>query len=222
MFSAMRKIFLCISLMMVGMNLTSASSLVYDLLGSHIEIGLHEARIDITDSSLKGQISSFSWNSLISELDRAKTVAQRRKILKTYIGICRNISFQAERLIAQEDQEYQFYQNEISQCETNLSYYNEQFSLLINQWNLEKAHEYSLKIADIRACIAKNTVYQKEHLSYYHFYQNQLSNVPKKCDYLENNQDKIAQYYEIMKPDLLRELYDISMTLQVNFGKKND
>lgn len=206
----------------LSIGVSSASSLVYDLLGTHIEIGLHEVNTNITDTSLKGQISSFSGNVLILQLDQAKTVSQRREILKEYIGICRNVSEQMQRLMTQEEQLYNEYKKEVSNCSINLTHYNEQFSFLINQWNLEKAHEYALKIADIRTCEAKNTVYQKEHLSYYHFYQNQLSNLPKKCDYLVVNQEKIAQYYEIMKPDLLKELYDIAMTLQVNFGKRNE
>ncbi|MBQ7075033.1 hypothetical protein IJM86_08605 [bacterium] len=206
-------------MLLLGMEIgvTSASSLVYDLLGTHIEIGLHETNTNRTDTSLKGQISSFSGNKLIQKLDRAKTKAERKKILSEYLSLCRTISNTSSQLIAQEEKEAQFYQNEVRNCEQNRAYENESFSKALADWNFEKAHQHSLNIAEMRACTAKNTVFWKEHLAYQNFYQSQTKHLEKKCRYIETNQEKIAQYYEIMKPDLLKELYDIAMTLQVNF-----
>jgi hypothetical protein len=120
-------------------------------------------------------------------------------------------------LIAKEEKEVQFYQNELKNCEINRSYENENFSKAVADRDFERAHQHSLNIAEMRACTAKNTVFWKEHLAYQNFYQGQTKNLEKKCRYIETNQEKIAQYYEIMKPDLLKELYDIAMTLQVNF-----
>jgi hypothetical protein len=39
----------------------------------------------------------------------------------------------------------------------------------------------------------------------------------KKANYLSENKYKIAKYYEILKPDLLKELYEISKTVEANF-----
>ncbi|MDR0607966.1 MAG: hypothetical protein LBG52_06605 [Candidatus Peribacteria bacterium] len=39
----------------------------------------------------------------------------------------------------------------------------------------------------------------------------------KRVEYVETNQDKIVRYYEILKPQLLKELYAISQTLEENF-----
>jgi hypothetical protein len=61
----------------------------------------------------------------------------------------------------------------------------------------------------LRACVARNQVYSKAHASYASSSKS-LKTLQKKVDYLSENREKIAKYYEILKPDLLKELYDIS------------
>jgi hypothetical protein len=41
-----------------------------------------------------------------------------------------------------------------------------------------------------------------------------LNALQKKVEYLTENREKIAKYYEILKPDLLKELYDISKVVE--------
>ena len=72
------------------------------------------------------------------------------------------------------------------------------------------------EIADLRACVAKNQVYAKAHTSYASI-SNSADNLQKRADYLRENREKIAKYYEILKPDLLKELYNISQRINANF-----
>jgi hypothetical protein len=61
----------------------------------------------------------------------------------------------------------------------------------------------------LRACVARNEVYAKAHASYASTSKS-LKTLQKRADYLSQNRVKIAKYYEILKPDLLKELYNIS------------
>jgi hypothetical protein len=65
----------------------------------------------------------------------------------------------------------------------------------------------------LRACVAKNEVFAKAHASYASSSKS-LSVLQKRVEYLSKNRQKIAKYYEILKPDLLEELYDISKTVE--------
>jgi hypothetical protein len=61
--------------------------------------------------------------------------------------------------------------------------------------------------------VARNEVYSKAHASYASSSKS-LNTLQKKVDYLSENREKVAKYYEILKPDLLKELYDISKTVE--------
>ena len=80
----------------------------------------------------------------------------------------------------------------------------------------EKSESLMEEIADLRACVARNEVYAKAHASYASV-SNSANSLQKRVDYLTENKEKIAKYYEILKPDLLKELYDISKTVESNF-----
>jgi hypothetical protein len=64
--------------------------------------------------------------------------------------------------------------------------------------------------------VAENQVYARAHSSYASS-ANSLNSLQKKADYLSTNKEKIAKYYEILKSDLLKELLDISKTVENNF-----
>jgi hypothetical protein len=61
--------------------------------------------------------------------------------------------------------------------------------------------------------VARNEVYSKAHASYASSSKS-LNTLQKKVDYLSENREKVAKYYEILKPDLLKELYDFSKTVE--------
>ncbi|MBO7094862.1 hypothetical protein J6V86_01435 [bacterium] len=86
----------------------------------------------------------------------------------------------------------------------------------MKNFNYDKAESIAKEIAELRACIARNQVYAKAHESYLSSSKS-LNSLQKKIDYLSKNREKIAKYYEILKPDLLKELYDISKTVESNF-----
>jgi hypothetical protein len=86
----------------------------------------------------------------------------------------------------------------------------------VKNYNYEKAESIAKEIAELRACVARNEVYAKAHASYASS-SKLLNTIQKRAEYLSKNREKIAKYYEILKPDLLKELYDISKTVESNF-----
>jgi hypothetical protein len=83
----------------------------------------------------------------------------------------------------------------------------------VKTYNYDRAEAISQEIAELRACVARNEVYAKAHASYASSSKS-LNTLQKRADYLSKNREKIAKYYEILKPDLLKELYDISKTVE--------
>ncbi len=83
----------------------------------------------------------------------------------------------------------------------------------MKSYNYDRAEAISQEIAELRACVARNEVYAKAHASYASSSKS-LNTLQKRADYLFQNREKIAKYYEILKPDLLKELYDISKTVE--------
>jgi hypothetical protein len=83
----------------------------------------------------------------------------------------------------------------------------------VKNYNYNRAESIAKEIAELRACVARNEVYAKAHASYASSSKS-LTTLQKRVEYLSKNREKIAKYYEILKPDLLKELYDISKTVE--------
>ena len=204
---------LCLSLLS---SICLWSSIVWDLLGIHIEIGLHE--VSEKDSSLMSQISFLSWFQLITSLDKTHSEGEREKVLNQYLWACQSFSSKLESSVHNEEIQEENYKTKYAECSLNLDYYNNLFKTSFLEGDFNNAHNYAEKIAEIRSCEAKNLTYQKEHQYYKKFYTSQGPHLQKRCDYIAENKSKIIKYYEIMKPDLLKELYKISVTLETNFS----
>jgi len=102
-----------------------------------------------------------------------------------------------------------YYNNEAKKCESPIKSKNSEFSNAVKNYNYDRAESIAKEIAELRACVARNEVYARAHASYASSSKS-LSVLQKRVEYLTKNREKIAKYYEILKPDLLKELYDIS------------
>lgn len=153
---------------------------------------------------------------LISELDKCKNEQERLNILNQYIiSLSNTVSYWAN-MYNYEKSQIDYYNNEAQKCETPIKWKNSEFSDAVMNYNYEKAESIAKEIAELRACVAKNEVFVRAHTTYATA-ANSSNSLQKKADYLSENKEKIAKYYEILKPDLLRELYDISKTVENNF-----
>jgi len=158
---------------------------------------------------LQEEVVNQSQFDLISELDKAKTEQERLKIIDQYIKSLNNTISNWNNLWNYEQSQVDYYNNEAKKCETPIKWKNSEFSDAVNNYNYEKAEKISKEIAELRACVARNEVYAKAHASYASTSKS-LKTLQKRADYLSQNRVKIAKYYEILKPDLLKELYNIS------------
>ena len=159
--------------------------------------------------SLQQEVGNQSRFDLISELDKAKTEHERLKIIDQYITSLNNTISNWKNLWNYEQSQVDYYNNEAKICEAPIKSKNSEFSSAVKSYNYDRAEAISKEIAELRACIARNEVYAKAHASYASTSKS-LNTLQKRADYLSKNREKIAKYYEILKPDLLKELYDIS------------
>ena len=150
---------------------------------------------------------------LISELDKAKTEQERLKIIDQYIKSLNNTISNWKNLWSYEESQVEYYKKEAKKCEDPIKSKNSEFSDAVKSYNYNRAESIAKEIAELRACVARNEVYSKAHASYASSSKS-LNSLQKKVDYLSENRQKIAKYYEILKPDLLKELYDISKTVE--------
>lgn len=194
---------------------------VWDLLWTQLEIWLNQ-RSNIWEFRgwrawnsliLQQEISSQWQFDLISELDKAGTEWERLKIIDQYISSLNNSISNGKDLWNYEQSQIDYYNNEAKKCEAPIKSKNSEFSDAVKSYNYEKAESISKEIAELRACVARNEVFAKAHASYSSSSKS-LNNLQKRVDYLSKNREKIAKYYEILKPDLLEELYDISKTVE--------
>ena len=157
------------------------------------------------------------WNQnrfdLVSELDKAKTEQERLRIIDQYIISLNNTISNWKNLWNYEQSQVDYYNNEAKKCEAPIKAKNSEFSNAVKNYNYEKAEAISKEIAELRACVARNEVYAKAHASYASSSKS-LNSLQKRANYLSKNREKIAKYYEVLKPDLLKELYDISKTVE--------
>jgi hypothetical protein len=80
----------------------------------------------------------------------------------------------------------------------------------VQRFDIVASERVARSIAELRACMAENEVYYKEHLSYREGLSGVQAILQKKVEYLLANEEKIVKYYDMLKPQLLQELYEIS------------
>ena len=165
---------------------------------------------------LQQEIASQNNFDLISLLDKAKSESERLRVIDQYIVSLNNTVANGQNLWNYEQLQVDYYNNEAKKCEAPIKWKNSEFAEAVKNYNYDRAETISKEIAELRACVARNGVYAKAHASYLSS-SKALNSVQKRADYLSKNREKIARYYEILKPDLLRELYDISKTVETNF-----
>ena len=194
---------------------------VWNLLWTQLEIGLSqrsnvwEFRDWKVDNSLllQQEVVSQSKFDLIWQLDKAKSESERLKIIDQYIVSLNNTISNGKNLGNYEQSQVDYYNSEAKKCEAPIKWKNSEFAEAVKNYNYEKAESISKEIAELRACIARNEVYAKAHSSYASSSKS-LNSLQKRVEYLSKNREKIAKYYEILKPDLLKELYEISKTVE--------
>lgn len=204
-----------------GSSLAVGNTFVRRLLGTQLEIWLNqrsnvwEFRDWKSGNSLTLQQEVISQNrfDLVAELDKAKTEQERLVIIDQYINSLNNTISNWQNLWSYEQSQVDYYKSEAKKCEEPIKSKNSEFSEAVKNYNYERAEAISKDIAELRACVARNEVYAKAHASYASSSKS-LNTLQKRVDYLSKNREKIAKYYEILKPDLLKELYDISKTVE--------
>ncbi len=201
--------------------LFARNSFVRSLLWTQLEIWLNqrssvwEFRDWKAGNSLVLQQDVLNQNQfdLISALDRANTEQERLRVIDQYIESLNNTISNWKNLWNYEQSQVDYYNNEAKKCEAPIKWKNSEFSNAVKNYNYDRAEVISKEIAELRACVARNEVYAKAHASYASSSKS-LNSLQKRVDYLSKNRDKIAKYYEILKPDLLKELYEISKTVE--------
>ena len=163
--------------------------------------------------ALQKEVGNQNRFDLISELDKAKTEQERLKIIDQYIASLNNTISNGKNLWNYEQSQVDYYNNEAKKCESPIKWKNSEFSDAVKNYNYEKAESIAKEIAELRACVARNEVFAKAHASYASSSKS-LNTLQKRANYLSKNREKIAKYYEVLKPDLLKELYDISKTVE--------
>ena len=197
------------------------NTLVWRLLWTQLEIWLNQ-RSNIWEFrdwrawnslTLQQEVGNQNRFDLISTLDKAKTEQERLKIIDQYIISLNNTISNWKTLWNYEQSQVDYYNNEAKNCESPIKWKNSEFSDAVKNYDYDRAERISKEIAELRACVARNEVYAKAHASYASSSKS-LNTLQKRADYLSKNREKIAKYYEILKPDLLKELYDISKEVE--------
>ena len=163
--------------------------------------------------TLQQEVSAQWQFDLISELDKAKSESERLMVIDQYIMSLKNTISNWKNLGNYEQSQVDYYNNEAKKCEAPIKSKNSEFSNAVKNYNYDRAEAIAKEISELRACVARNEVYAKAHASYASSSKS-LNTLQKRADYLSKNREKIAKYYEILKPDLLKEHYDISKTVE--------
>ena len=200
------------------------NAFVWSLLWTQLEIWLSQRsntgimiNWEATNALTLHQEGSLqSQYDLISELDKAETEQERLQIIDQYIALLSNYKKNGTEMYNYEQSQVDYYKAMVEECENPIKAKNLEFSDAVKTYNYEKAEAISAEIAELRAWVATNEVYVKAHSSYASTVKS-LNSLQNKIDYLSENKGKIAKYYEILKPDLLKELYDISKTVESDF-----
>ena len=219
-FKLVLSIFVC-GILFFWNFLFASSSFVRSLLWTQLEIWLNQRsnvwefrdRRAWNSLILQQDVVNQNQFDLISELDKADTEQERLRVIDQYILSLNNTISNWKNLWDYEESQVDYYNNEAKKCETPIKWKNSEFSNAVKNYNYDKAESIAEEIADLRACVARNEVYAKAHASYASSSKS-IKTLQKRVDYLSKNRDKIAKYYEILKPDLLKELYEISKTVE--------
>ena len=183
------------------------NAFVWSLLWTQLEIWLSQRsntgimiNWEATNALTLHQEGSLqSQYDLISELDKAETEQERLQIIDQYIALLSNYKKNGTEMYNYEQSQVDYYKAMVEECENPIKAKNLEFSDAVKTY-----------------CVARNEVYVKAHSSYASTVKS-LNSLQNKIDYLSENKGKIAKYYEILKPDLLKELYDISKTVESDF-----
>lgn len=154
---------------------------------------------------------------MLAQLDIAGTPTARAEILQKYLHTAAQLIQDLQLTKEKEQTSLTLYQEKRKTCEANANKLNQEFQARIKQYEAEKAESIVEKIVQERSCAAANKVYYKQHVLYRDLLQSSLISLQKRHSYLQQQQEMILQYYEVMKPQLLKELYTISRTMQANF-----
>ena len=224
----LKKIFLLLVFWLLfygSFSFAERNTFVWHLLWTQLEIWLDQ-RSNMPDYlqqwekwnvlSLRQGNSYLNKYDLIWELDKADTEEERIQILDQYISYLSDANTNSLEMYNYEKWEVEKYKIAAKECESPIKQKNKDFSDAISNYNYEKAENIVKEIAELRACIAKNEVYAKAHSAYASAVWSTKS-LQKKAEYLSENKYKIAKYYDILKPDLLKDLYNISKTVEENF-----
>jgi hypothetical protein len=225
----MKKIqYLLLSLIALGAlssPLFAGNVSIRELLGMHIDIGLGKSLVqnanaqtfpDIlsTQQALKKQVAY----DLVGALDAGMNEQARTLTLTKYLSDTHQLLQTTQRFLDQEDLLITQYTTKVKDCETPLKQANADFAVAVQSYNLSSAQKISQEIAKLRACSAENGVYYKEHLAYKNATLALQTSLQKKRDYVATNQEKMVKYYDLLKPQLLKVLYDLSRVLEVNYA----
>ena len=214
-------VFVCWLFLSWSILYAADNNLVWRLLWTQLEIWLSQ-RSNVWEFRdwkasnslvLQQEVGNQNRFDLISELDKAKTEQERLRIIDQYIASLNNTISNGRNLWNYEQSQVDYFNNEAKKCENPIKSKNSEFSDAVKNYNYDKAEAIAKEIAELRACVARNEVFAKAHASYASSSKS-LNTLQKRAEYLSKNREKIAKYYEILKPDLLKELYDISKTVE--------
>lgn len=198
---------------------------VWNILWTQLEIWINARDNTISSrkkTAISNSLTAHSQNiyrknfDLVAELDRATSEDERLNIIDQYISNLSDAIASSSKISEYESSQIEIYKTKAKECESQIKWKNSEFSAAVQNYDFEKSESLMEEIADLRACVARNDVYAKAHASYASV-SNSANTLQKRVDYLTENKEKIAKYYEILKPDLLKELYDISKTVESNF-----
>lgn len=226
----MKNIKIWISLIVVGLVMLGGfgeakNLFVWDILWTQLEIWINSRDNTISarkKTEISNSLAAQSQNiyrknfDLVAELDRATSEDERLNIIDQYISNLSDAIASSSKISEYESSQIEIYKTKAKECESQIKWKNSEFSAAVQNYDFEKSESLMEEIADLRACVARNEVYAKAHASYASV-SNSANSLQKRVDYLAENREKIAKYYEILKPDLLKELYDISKTVESNF-----
>jgi hypothetical protein len=210
-------------------SLFATNLVIRNLLGTHLNIGMDDHRDDDKEKSsspqtfsdilfLQQELKKQNTYDLLGTLDFATTEPARLVILQNYLTASQQLLQESQPFLEQEKVLIEQYSKKIQDCEQPIKQENASFTTAVQRYDFASAQRLSQHIAELRGCIAENTVYYKEHVLYRDTTLPLQTTLQKKIDYLTTNKERIARYYEMLKPQLLQDLYAISRTLEVNYA----
>lgn len=202
--------------------------LVRNLLGEHIELGLSTSSsvagnftMAVTIFDIQQQLKYRDSYSLVSYLDFSHSEQERGFVIDQYLTALFSVVDQSQTFIDQEGARIDSSQAKIWQCEKDIPFLNQDFYAAVDKYDYDLAESLMRKLALARSCIAEETVYLKWYSLYRDTTLSQQKGLMKKLDYLNSNKYDIIKYYELLKPQLLKDLYTISMTFSTNYSGQN-